>query len=216
MLTQTPNPIMILVNGLESFEFLQNIVTNDLNKLDKKQHNFILTPQGRIKYEIFIYKDNNGDYLVECSNNQNNILEYFKKYAELSDVSLNTTALLDNSINNENYLINSISNGIIDTNFQETGKFFPSEISNNAIDYEKGCYVGQEVVSRMKHRQLNKNFIRVFEKIEFNKKLTEQTIDNFEIIDEYKNYLIIKFKIAIKEIYLEFNNNLYKLINKSI
>ena len=216
MLTQIPNPIMILVNGSESFEFLQNIVTNDLNKLDEKQHNFILTPQGRIKYEIFIYKGDNEDYLVECSNNQNNILEYFKKYAELSDVSLNTTELLDNSINNENYLINSISNGIIDTNFQETGKFFPSEISNNAIDYEKGCYVGQEVVSRMKHRQLNKNFIRVFEKIEFNEKLTKQTIDNFEIIDKYKDYLIIKFKVTAKEIYLKFNDNLYKLINKSI
>ncbi|MDA1284510.1 MAG: hypothetical protein O3C61_06245, partial [Proteobacteria bacterium] len=75
---------------------------------------------------------------------------------------------------------------------------------------------GQEVVSRMKHRQLNKNFIRVFEKIEFNEKLTKQTIDNYEIIDEYKNYLIIKLKVTIKEIYLKFNDNLYKLINKSI
>lgn len=68
----------------------------------------------------------------------------------------------------------------------------------------------------MKHRQLNKNFIRVFEKIEFNEKLTKQTIDNFEIIDEYKDYLIIKFKVTAKEIYLKFNDNLYKLINKSI
>ena len=59
MLTQIPNPIMILVNGSESFEFLQNIVTNDLNKLDEKQHNFILTPQGKIKYELFIYKCDN-------------------------------------------------------------------------------------------------------------------------------------------------------------
>ncbi len=216
MLTQTPNPIMILVNGSESFEFLQNIITNDSEKLDKKQRNFILTPQGKIKYEIFIYKSEADSFLVHCSNDQNNILEYFKKYAELSDVNLNTTKLLDNLIHNEDYLIQSLSNGIIDTNFQETAKFFPSEISNDAINYEKGCFVGQEVVSRMKHRQLNKNFIRVFEKIEFNEKLSKETIDNFEIIDEYKNYLIIKFKEKIQETHLKINNDLYKIINRNI
>ena len=54
MLTQIPKPIMILVKGSESLEFLQNLVTNDLYKCDKKQHNFILTPQGKIKYEIYI------------------------------------------------------------------------------------------------------------------------------------------------------------------
>lgn len=216
MLIQKPNPIKILVSGSESFEFLQNIVTNDLSRLDKKQHHFILNPQGKIKYEIFIYMNKNEEYLVECSNNQNNILEYFLKYAELSDVHLSQTDLPDNLVKSENYILESLSHGIVDTNFQQTEKFYPSEISDNAIDYDKGCYVGQEVVSRMKHRQLNKNLIKVFKKVEFEKELLDQVITNFEIIDEYKVYLIIKFKVNIKEFYLEFNNDLYKLINKNI
>ncbi len=216
MLIQKPNPIKILVSGSESFEFLQNIVTNDLSRLDKKQHHFILNPQGKIKYEIFIYMNKNEEYLVECSNNQNNILEYFLKYAEISDVHLSQTDLPDNLVKSENYILESLSHGIVDTNFQQTEKFYPSEISDNAIDYDKGCYVGQEVVSRMKHRQLNKNLIKVFKKVEFEKELLDQVITNFEIIDEYKVYLIIKFKVNIKEFYLEFNNDLYKLINKNI
>ena len=216
MLTQIPKPIMILVKGSESLEFLQNLVTNDLNKCDKKQHNFILTPQGKIKYEIYITKNETNEFLVECSNDQNNILEYFSKYAELSDVNLKVQSLPKNSIYNKDYLSNSLSIGIVDTNFQQTDKFYPSEISNNAIDYEKGCYVGQEVVSRMKHRQLNKNLVRVFKKIILIEDFLEKGIENFEILSEYEDYLIVKYKADIEEFYLNHNKDFYELINQNI
>ena len=216
MLTQIPKPIMILVKGSESLEFLQNIVTNDLNKCDKKQHNFILTPQGKIKYEIYIIKNETNEFLVECSNDQNNILEYFSKYAELSDVNLKVQSLPKNSIYNKDYLSNSLSIGIVDTNFQQTDKFYPSEISNHAIDYEKGCYVGQEVVSRMKHRQLNKNLVRVFKKIILIEDFLEKRIENFEILSEYEDYLIVKYKADIEAFYLYYNKDFYELINQNI
>ena len=216
MLTQIPKPIMILVKGSESLEFLQNLVTNDLNKCDKKQHNLILTPQGKIKYEIYITKNGTNEFLVECSNDQNNILEYFSKYAELSDVNLKVQSLPKNSIYNKDYLSNSLSIGIVDANFQQTDKFYPSEISNNAIDYEKGCYVGQEVVSRMKHRQLNKNLVRVFKKIILIEDFLEKGIENFEILSEYEDYLIVKYKADIEEFYLYYNKDFYELINQNI
>ena len=216
MLTQIPKPIMILVKGSESLEFLQNLVTNDLYKCDKKQHNFILTPQGKIKYEIYITKNETNEFLVECSNDQNNILEYFSKYAELSDVNLKVQSLPKNSIYNKDYLSNSLNIGIVDANFQQTDKFYPSEISNNAIDYEKGCYVGQEVVSRMKHRQLNKNLVRVFKKITLIDDFLEKRIENFEILSEYEDYLIVKYKADIEEFYLYYNKDFYELINQNI
>ena len=216
MLTQIPKPIMILVKGSESLEFLQNLVTNDLNKCDKKQHNFILTPQGKIKYEIYITKNETNEFLVECSNDQNNILEYFSKYAELSDVYLKVQSPPKNSIYNKDYLSNSLNIGIVDANFQQTDKFYPSEISNNAIDYEKGCYVGQEVVSRMKHRQLNKNLVRVFKKIILIEDFLEKRIENFEILSEYEDYLIVKYKADIEEFYLYYNKDFYELINQNI
>ena len=216
MVTQIPKPIMILVKGSESLEFLQNLVTNDLSKLNKKQHNFILTPQGKINYEIYISSKESNEYLVECSNDQNNILEYFSKYAELSDVNLEIQSLPKNLFYDQDYLSKSLSNGDVDTNFQQTNKFYPSEISNHAVDYEKGCYVGQEVVSRMKHRQLNKNFVRVFKKIALKDNLLEKIIETFEILNEHEDYLIVKYKTNIKGVYLIYNKNLYELISQNI
>ena len=56
MQIETLNPIKIKVFGEERFDFLQNIITNDLNKLDKKLESYILSPQGKILYQIIITK----------------------------------------------------------------------------------------------------------------------------------------------------------------
>ena len=55
----------------------------------------------------------------------------------------------------------------IDSNVLPHSSFNPSEISPSYIDYKKGCYVGQEVVSRIKHRQLNRKSIIVFQNLSF-------------------------------------------------
>ena len=57
----------IQVKGSEAKDFLQNIVTNDLEKVTNETTIFssILTPQGKYLYDFFVIKlDNN--YLIEC------------------------------------------------------------------------------------------------------------------------------------------------------
>ena len=57
----------IQVNGPEAKDFLQNIVTNDIEKVTSSSTVFssILTPQGKYLFEFFILKLKDG-YLVEC------------------------------------------------------------------------------------------------------------------------------------------------------
>ena len=57
----------IQVNGPEAKDFLQNIVTNDLEKVTSNSTVFssILTPQGKYLFEFFILKLKNS-YLLEC------------------------------------------------------------------------------------------------------------------------------------------------------
>jgi len=57
----------IQINGDEAKDFLQNIVTNDIEKVTDNFTLFssILTPQGKYLYEFFILKLRDG-YLLEC------------------------------------------------------------------------------------------------------------------------------------------------------
>ena len=54
MKIETPNPIKILIYGDEKIDFIQNIITNDILNKSKSLYSYILTPQGKILFEIQI------------------------------------------------------------------------------------------------------------------------------------------------------------------
>ena len=64
---------LILIEGDDKFDFIQGIISNDINILKKNTslYSSLLTPQGRFLYDFFIsyYKDK---FLLECN----------KKYAD--------------------------------------------------------------------------------------------------------------------------------------
>jgi len=187
MKIETQNPIKILIYGDERIDFIQNIITNDILNETKSLYSYILTPQGKILFEIQI--NCMKDYLeIICSNDQSDLFSYFEKYAKLSDISLQKFRL-DTANYGENYFLNSLKMGKIDTNFFPHSTLIPSEVHDEYINYQKGCFIGQEVVSRIRHRQLQKKNIFIFEKIDQNKlKLP----DNFEILIEINNFLVLR------------------------
>ena len=81
---------VILVSGEDSKDFLQNIITNDMNKVSSKKSVFaaLLTPQGKYLNEFFIIKNNKG-YLLDCSENStSDLIEDFSKYKLRSKVEI--------------------------------------------------------------------------------------------------------------------------------
>ena len=81
---------IISVLGKDSKEFLQNIITNDINIVNKDNSIFsgIFTPQGKYLYEFFIVKSNNG-YFLDCSEEFVGELKVFlEKYKLNSDVEI--------------------------------------------------------------------------------------------------------------------------------
>ena len=60
----------IRINGDEAKDFLQNIVTNNIEKAkdDLMLFSSVFTPQGKYLYEFFIIKQKN-EYLLECEKN---------------------------------------------------------------------------------------------------------------------------------------------------
>ena len=81
---------IISVLGKDSKEFLQNIITNDINIVNKDNSIFsgIFTPQGKYLYEFFIIKSDDG-YFLDCSEEFVGELKVFlEKYKLNSDVEI--------------------------------------------------------------------------------------------------------------------------------
>ena len=95
---------IILVSGKDSKEFLQNIVTNDINKVKETNTIFsgIFTPQGKYLYEFFILKSDDG-YLLDCPDEfTEEIITFLNKY------KLNSEVLIQNT--SDKFVVGIISN----------------------------------------------------------------------------------------------------------
>ena len=95
---------LILITGKDVKNFLQNIITNDIEKVNLSTSIFsaLFTPQGKYLFEFFLIQSKNG-YLLDCDNKfTNEIINYLLKYKlrskiEISDVSKDYVIGLINS-----------------------------------------------------------------------------------------------------------------------
>ena len=85
---------LILISGEDAKIFLQNIITNDIEKVSLSASIFsaLFTPQGKYLFEFFLIQSKNG-YLLDCDNKfTNEIINYLLKYKlrskiEITDIS---------------------------------------------------------------------------------------------------------------------------------
>jgi len=83
----------IQVTGLEAKDFLQNIVTNDIEKVSSNSTVFssILTPQGKYLFEFFVLKLKDS-YLLECEKKSSaeiiKLLNFYKLRSKVDFIDL--------------------------------------------------------------------------------------------------------------------------------
>jgi len=60
---------LIAVEGPDAKDFLQNIISNDVDKVSETSSIFsgIFTPQGKYLYEFFIIKNSEGFFIILCN-----------------------------------------------------------------------------------------------------------------------------------------------------
>ena len=100
---------LISITGEDSKNFLQNIITNDIEKVSFSSSIFsaLFTPQGKYLFEFFVIKSKNG-YLLDCDYKfTKEIVNYLLKYKlrskiEITDISSDYVIGL---ISSENFLI---------------------------------------------------------------------------------------------------------------
>ncbi len=253
------NKRLISIAGDESKDFLNNLLTNDLSSLDKKDsiYSCLLTPQGKINSHFFITKKNN-EYLIiideelvkdfteklnfyklrlnvkiETINNlvvlfsldkkinlSNTIVSFndprHEKFGKYFIIESSQTGNVKNLSDDNEYYKNFINqNGLIDNIFTNLkDKFFSLECNMkelNAIDFKKGCFVGQENTARMNLKDKVSKRIILLDSKE-NLKIDEDILFENEIIGKVvsanPSFGVIKMKD-----YSQFKNK--DLISKS-
>ena len=130
---------------------------------------------------IKIYLDKSSDNL--------DLIEEIKEYKYEVYEKILIKNLVPNTIND---LIENKSL-LLENNFQNL----------NAIDWNKGCYIGQELTARMKYRALLKKRIYVLELLSGNINLGENIIIHNivfgNVISKIDNYLLCMLKINLAE-----------------
>ena len=81
---------ILYINGDDAKEFLQNLISNDINKVNDNKSCFasLLTPQGKFLFEFIIVKHKSG-YFIDCEKSQaNDLFKQLRIYKLRSKVEI--------------------------------------------------------------------------------------------------------------------------------
>ena len=238
------------ISGQDSVPFIQNLITNDINKC--KENHFVysclLTPQGKFFADFFIFK-NKEKYFFEVNDIfYENFLNKLNMYKLRSNINIEEIKLFysfiifgELEINNHYEILNfdprnnNIGKKLIQYDplikFNEKiieideKKYHEILIKNkvpyspfdlqenkslllennfdniNAISWNKGCFVGQEITARMKYRALLKKQLYALElisgKINIGDKIIEKGTVLGEVISKANQYIFCILKIEL-------------------
>ena len=136
---------VILVSGKDSKEFLQNIITNDINSVRETNSIFsgIFTPQGKYLYEFFILKSDDG-YLLDCPDEFTEEIITF-----LNNHKLNSEILIKNI--SDKFVVGVISNEKFDEIKKNENKFTQTIIYRLSPIFQdpRSTNLGTRVVSNL-------------------------------------------------------------------
>jgi len=99
---------ILFVQGKDAKEFLQNIITNDIDKVNETNSCFasLLTPQGKYLFDFLIIKHKNG-YFIDCEKlqieNLYNQLDLYKLRSKVEILNLSNEFVVA-ALSNEKFL----------------------------------------------------------------------------------------------------------------
>lgn len=178
----------IAVTGPDAAEFLQNILTNDIRRLSADaplQYNLLLSPQGQILHDVFVWRRGDDDFLLDVHAPRKadmlRRLALFKLRAKVAVEDLPAMGVYAGAgladprhaqLPPRLYTpdaVEAAAEGGYDDLCVALGVPAASAIRHekdyvhdlglerlNAIAWDKGCFIGQEVAARVEHRGLSK------------------------------------------------------------
>ena len=182
-------------SGTDARKFLQNLITNDIKRLDTGPvYSALLTPQGKFIADFFLIPDGNDILMDVDTDAAAPLIPRLNMYKLRADVTISETNLIvSRGLNDapegavtdprdanlgwryygaEDHNTDTVDWDAlrVDHKIPEMGRELDAESyilemgfeGLNGVDFRKGCYVGQEVTARMKHKtELRKGLVRL-------------------------------------------------------
>ncbi|NNP72779.1 aminomethyltransferase [Acinetobacter defluvii] len=153
--------------GVDAQKFLQGQVTVNTEALSENvtQYTAICDLKGRIHFGLWLKKRNPEEFeLVTTQDQAEEFAKHIKKYGAFSKMKLEqvgtvfpilngtTTDFSDSETDISAWEIAAIQHGQAYINQAIEGLFQPQELrlhQRGGVNYDKGCYLGQEVIARL-------------------------------------------------------------------
>lgn len=173
---------VLAISGPEARSFLQGLITNDIGRLapDTPLYAALLTPQGKVLFD-FLLSESDGILFVDCASaSGDTLLRRLSMYrlrakveiARRTDLAVlwgaygpadpRVSALGPRRIGaaegadcTAEYSVHRLTLGVPEGADLGSDKMFALDAGLeelNGVSFTKGCYVGQELTARMKHR----------------------------------------------------------------
>lgn len=197
------NRTVLHLSGPDARPFLQNLVTQDLDQLDREIMVYagLLSPQGKVQADFFVWGDGASLWLDADATRGPDLLRRLTMFKLRADVNIEDrtgdwglyatreapppgaklsapdprlpalglrtlTTILTASDDPADYHARRIAEGVpdlvIDADSEEVFALEALFEELHGVDFKKGCFVGQENVSRMKRRATTrKKFCRI-------------------------------------------------------
>jgi tRNA-modifying protein YgfZ len=162
---------VVHVSGADAGPFLQGLITNDMGLLEAQPAIFagLLSPQGKILFDFIVVKASDGFELDVDKSAALDLINRLTMYRLRAKVAIAPAAdpghIFDipdprlpelGTRRPADYDAHRISLGVPESGKDYSlGDLFPHEAmfdQLHGVSLTKGCYVGQEIVSRMQHR----------------------------------------------------------------
>lgn len=200
-----PNRGLIHIEGEDRVEFLQGLISQNVDKLEAAHilYGCLLTPQGKFLHDFFLHHGD-GFILIDCEGGARaeDLFERLNKYRLRTKVTLsvepyqpvyalfnpplssppltggnlpdprhfkmgNRTFEKPQDMEAESFeewdmqrIILGIPDGSRDMEVERSTLLECNIDKFNGLDFDKGCYMGQELTARMHHRNLGKKHLR--------------------------------------------------------
>ena len=182
-------------SGTDARKFLQNLITNDIKRLDTGPvYSALLTPQGKFIADFFLIPDGNDILMDVDTDAAAPLIPRLNMYKLRANVTISETNLIvsrglkdapEGAVADprdanlgwryygaEDHNTDTVDWDVlrVDHKIPEMGRELDAESyilemgfeGLNGVDFRKGCYVGQEVTARMKHKtELRKGLVRL-------------------------------------------------------